>query len=147
MGHLTLHLDTNEDLNRTLQSYRKYARSIRSLNARYACLTCGKITTKEMLQLQRRPDLLCRDCYMMKYHGVRNVSQLDRVKKKKAETRQRHGLSQCKEVSPDCHTPGAQGRSVHNSEVSNSRTDTGGDRSKVTSGALPLELPPSLQET
>ena len=129
MGQLTLHVDTEEELAGILSNYRRYARSIRDLNARFKCLKCGRTTTKEMLQLQRRPELLCRGCYMEEVHGVRNVSQREDVKKKKAETRKLHGLRQCKEFAPDC-VPGCQGPSGNDSvPVDN----TGGDRSKVTS--------------
>jgi lysyl-tRNA synthetase class I len=97
---LTLHAETDQDLARILESYRAYSKNIKSLSVMFRCQRCGRILTKELLQLKRRPKLLCRGCYMEETYGSRNVSQREDVKKKKAETRQRHSLRQCKEVCP-----------------------------------------------
>jgi late competence protein required for DNA uptake (superfamily II DNA/RNA helicase) len=89
MGLMTLHPDTENDLKEILNDYKAYSSNIRNLNAIFKCEKCGKITEKNMLQLQRRPKLLCRQCYMIWKYGVKNISCKEEIKHKKRDSRRR----------------------------------------------------------
>jgi DNA-directed RNA polymerase subunit RPC12/RpoP len=89
MGRQTLHASNQEDLDFILSNYKQFSSRIRDLNVFYRCVKCGKPSEKELEQLQRRPKLLCRGCWIEETTGVRNVSMLQEVKIKKALTRKK----------------------------------------------------------